>query len=96
MSHSPGQADCPISEVDCRADGLVIFSASEAEASGDGAGFWSNLDGWTGLDAATWFSDAEAAALSVPMSSGNDAAFVTASEAAAYAQTSLAPAAHRG
>lgn len=36
-------------------DDWVIFSRSEAVASGDGAGFWSNTYGWTTLDLATKF-----------------------------------------
>jgi hypothetical protein len=34
---------------------LVLFSAAEAIASGDGAAFWSNEYGWTTLDLATRF-----------------------------------------
>lgn len=51
-------------------DDWVIYSRSEAVASGDGAGFWSHTYGWTTLDLATKF---EAQQLSMPHSAGMDA-----------------------
>lgn len=51
----------------------VIHSASEAEAS-DGAGYWSNEDGWTNIEGATRFTAAEQRSFHVlPASAGSDA-----------------------
>lgn len=52
---------------------FVIFSASEARASDDCAGFWSNEYGWTILDLATRFS---AVTGSRPISVGMDATWM--------------------
>jgi hypothetical protein len=49
-----------------------VYSPSEALAD-DGAGFWSNEDGWTTLEGATQFSAQEALALSLPHSARGDA-----------------------
>jgi hypothetical protein len=48
----------------------VIFSRSEAAASGDGAGFWSNEWGWTTKEQATRFDEGP---LSIPISIAMDA-----------------------
>lgn len=48
----------------------MIYSASEAQFSGDSAGFWSNTFGWTTQDLATRFGSQM---VNLPMSRGNDA-----------------------
>lgn len=53
----------------------VLYSASEANANGDGAGFWSNSYGWTTLDLATKFDGTQH---NKPMSAGNDAVWMLA------------------
>lgn len=50
----------------------VIYSANEASV-GDGAGFWSNDDGWVEEECATRFTEREKATLHLPMSTGGDA-----------------------
>lgn len=52
---------------------FVIFSASEAMANDDGAGFWSNEFGWTTLEQATRFDQAGGL---MPISAGNDAVWM--------------------
>lgn len=54
---------------------LVIFAASEAR---NGAGFWSNESGWTTIDGATRFTLKERESLSLPMSAGGDARWISA------------------
>lgn len=44
----------------------VIFSAEEFERDGDGAGFWSNDEGWTVLEEATVFLDQERYSTDLP------------------------------
>jgi len=62
---------------------FVIYSANEA-AVNDGAGFWSNADGWVeDPREASRFSAQGRARLSLPMSTGQDAAWVRASEVGA-------------
>lgn len=56
-------------------DAYVIYSANEA-ANSDGAGFWSNSYGWTMLQDATVFSDAERHLFLLPHSAGLDAFWV--------------------
>ena len=58
----------------------VIYSRSEAEASGDGAGFWSNEDGWGELESATLFTQSERNALQLPLTAGSDACWALADE----------------
>lgn len=60
----------------------VIFSRKECEL-GDGAGYWSNEDGWTGFDSATKFTAAEMGSFDLPISSGQDAKWMFESEAEA-------------
>lgn len=55
---------------------FYLHSPSEAAASGDGAGYWSNTQGWGLLEAATQFTHFESLNSSLPMSVGNDAQFV--------------------
>lgn len=67
----------------------VIYSPNES-ASSDGAGFWSNEDGWVLFDAATKFTTAERDSLNLPIATGQDAKWVSESEAAAaYAESEL-------
>ena len=66
----------------------VIHSASESAAS-DGAGFWSNADGWTTIEGATRFAFHEKRDFeNLPISSGSDADWMLLSEAAADQSTS--------
>jgi hypothetical protein len=53
----------------------VLFSASEASANGDGAGYWSNSFGWTTLDLATKFDGQHA---EKPLTAGEDALWMLA------------------
>lgn len=58
----------------------VVYSANEA-ATNDGAGFWSNDAGWVDcVTEATQFSEADTQDLSLPISTGSDAAFKDAQE----------------
>ncbi len=62
------------------ADALVIYSPNEAALS-DGGGYWSNEDGWGGLESATRYNRSEAAMIRphrMPVSSGGDSRFVPA------------------
>jgi len=54
---------------------FVIYSLSEASASDDDAGWWSNDDGWTTVDLATRFTAKEKQGHGPPFSFGNDAAW---------------------
>jgi len=60
-------------------DRYVIHAPSEADA--DDSGFWRNPDGWGDLRSATRFSAAETSLLNLPISSKDDARWVTESEA---------------
>ena len=64
----------------------VIFSRSEAIASGDAAGFWSNEFGWTAFDLATRFSGADR---DLPVSAGDDALWMSAPAGLTYYQCLL-------
>jgi hypothetical protein len=64
----------------------TIFSRSEAIASGDAAGFWSNEFGWTTFDLATRFSAADR---DLPMSAGDDALWMAAPAGLTYYQCLL-------
>lgn len=64
----------------------VIFSRSEAIASGDAAGFWSNEFGWSTFDLATRFSGANR---DLPMSTGDDALWMSAPVGLNYYQCLL-------
>lgn len=59
---------------------FVVYSPNESSLS-DGAGFWSNEQGWVDLDSATRFSELESVKLSLPASTGMDARWVDANEA---------------
>ncbi len=66
--------------LDCRiisstAQPFVIYSANES-ATSDGAGFWSNTDGWVEFSDATTFTKEESEELNLPLSSGQDAKWV--------------------
>ena len=50
----------------------VVYSRREAQDN-EGAGFWSNQDGWTTFADATRFTASEREALNRPLASGNDA-----------------------
>jgi hypothetical protein len=58
----------------------VIYSCSEANASGEGAGFWNNRAGWTEFLDATKFTEHEMRSLSLPNSAGQDATWERESE----------------
>ncbi|MGF6440102.1 hypothetical protein [Paraburkholderia youngii] len=62
----------------------LIFSQSEAEATTIREGFWSNEHGWCDFTEATYFTEAERAALSLPESAGRDAKWVSAEEMAPF------------
>lgn len=55
-----------------RGAAYVIYSANES-ATSDGAGFWSNIDGWTVFEGATRFAGYDIANLDLPVSVGGDA-----------------------
>lgn len=57
----------------------VIYSANTASASGNGAGYWSNDDGWTTLEGATLFADEEK--VNLPITIGSDASWELVSQA---------------
>lgn len=57
----------------------VIFSRSEWDASGDGAGFWSNEDGWVDRESATRFLAHERATSNLP--AGPDVQWMSLAEA---------------
>lgn len=61
---------------------VVIFSAHQATQSGDGAGFWSNSEGWTGLESATLFTPEESRTFGLPMGASRDAAWLAGADAA--------------
>lgn len=58
----------------------VVYSQSESALNNNGAGFWSNTEGWTTIDGATRFSFEEKSSLNLPMATGLDAQWVLASE----------------
>lgn len=64
-------------------ESFVIYSPAEFAVSDEGAGFWSNEDGWTTLPGATRFAASEIADLSLPASAGQDAVWLTESQAQA-------------
>ena len=53
--------------VDNRGEHFVIYSESEFKQSGDGAGYWSNHDGWTALEGATRFTQEETGRIRMPV-----------------------------
>jgi len=61
----------------------LAFSAGEAQTGGDGAGFWSNEDGWVVLQGATVFHQDQISELMrrLPKSSFNDVVWLTFNEA---------------
>lgn len=61
---------------------VVIFSEHLATQSGDGAGFWSNSEGWTGLESATLFSPEESRTFGLPLGASSDAAWLAGADAA--------------
>lgn len=69
----------------------VIYSPVEA-VDNDGAGYWSNENGWTVLEDATRFSLSEMQVFSLPMSAGNDARWLLFESDALVAAESLAKA----
>lgn len=58
---------------------FVIHSASEEEAS-DGFGYWSNEEGWVGIQSATKFTEVEMKNFDLPMATENDASWVCLSD----------------
>jgi hypothetical protein len=78
-----GWKPLPINEM------YVIYSPNES-ATSDGAGFWSNEDGWTTFSGATRFTSSEIGELKLPISTGQDAQWVPESQAeASYAEYEL-------
>lgn len=61
----------------------VIRSLSEAQEDLDGSAgaFWSNEDGWAGLESATRFSTAERMSSCLPVSAGGDSEWMLIEEA---------------
>lgn len=70
--HVPG-ASVPIPDLDRN---YVIYSPNEA-ALQFGDGFWSNKDGWGSIETATIFTEAERDTLNLPVSTGEDARWLT-------------------
>ena len=62
---------------------FVIYSPNESALT-DGAGFWSNKDGWTEFYVADKFSHSEMQTLKLPVSTGQDARWVLRDEAAKH------------
>lgn len=58
----------------------VVYSPNESAVS-DGAGFWSNDDGWTEFSGATRFSEHEMQTMHLPDATGGDAKWVRWDEA---------------
>jgi len=61
---------------------LVIYSGNEA-AHNDGAGFWSNADGWVSRDSAMLFAARDCQRLCLPQALGEDARWLPAVSALA-------------
>jgi len=68
---------------------VVIFSAHQATQSGDGAGFWSNSEGWTGLESATLFTLEESRTFGLPFGAARDATWLAGADAARTALEAL-------
>lgn len=66
----------------------AIYSPNES-ATSDGAGFWSNDFGWTTFGCATKFTEAEKHTLDLPIATGQDAKWVTWSEAESHYAESI-------
>jgi hypothetical protein len=62
---------------------FVVYSANES-ATGSGAGFWSNTEGWAELAQATRFTEAEKDSVSLPQSVGQDAKWIPLEEASKH------------
>lgn len=60
-----GRPDCP--------QDYAIYSPNEAALSGDGAGYWNDVDGWTVQEGATRYSLCGLRGTHLPMSTGQDA-----------------------
>lgn len=60
---------------------VVIFSAHQATQSGDGAGFWSNSEGWSGLEGATLFTLEESRTFGLPLGAARDATWLPGADA---------------
>ena len=62
-------------------DASVIYSPNEAALSNDDGGYWSNEDGWSGLESATRYTPSDVAMIRphrMPITTGRDARFVPA------------------
>ncbi|MES2582857.1 MAG: hypothetical protein V4627_09085 [Pseudomonadota bacterium] len=54
---------------------FVLYSTQEL-VSGDGAGFWSNADGWVEFKAATRFTLSSVPTCNLPITEGQDAKWI--------------------
>lgn len=64
-------------------DEYVIFCQDEYDQDDEGIGFWSNDDGWTSLDDATFYRDRARADVALPIMSGSEVRWMLLSEAEA-------------
>ncbi len=62
-------------------DTVVIYSARQADLSGDGAGFWSNGSGWTVLEAATKFTAEQSRIFGLPLGAHPDVCWLVSTDA---------------
>lgn len=77
----PGYEAVHVFEVQDAGYALVIYSPNEAALSDDGAGFWSQEDGWTTIHGASLFKLEEMSTLRLPLAVGDDAQWVLKEEA---------------
>lgn len=73
----PGCQIIGATRLDAEELSYVIYSANESATLGDGSGFWSNDDGWTTIEHASRFSITETKFRNLPMSTGDDAKWLT-------------------
>lgn len=62
-------------------DVVVIYSARQADISGDGAGFWSNDSGWTVLEAATKLTAEQSRIFGLPLGAHPDVCWLAGTDA---------------
>ena len=66
---------CPGSECETTYR-FVVYSPAQWDASGEGACFWGNDEGWTSLDGATHFTYSETRTGSLPVAHGQTAVWM--------------------
>lgn len=69
-------SEAPELSLDEQTQGQYLIRSLSEYAQGDGNGYWSNEEGWTGLELATRFSYLESCTYSLPMSCGQDATWI--------------------